>query len=990
MSNITAFRRVIALEGQDRLFFPPGEISARRKYFKLCTLARFCTLKRARGDSELPQSCALSCCRINNFTRILNLYLAYSSSTTSHALPGFRSPHPDAVLVSTSVSLPTTLTMCPQLLTSPDPKPRSLPPVKPPRIIVEHFDIATYKVDQAHGYVEADCQHCGATIKGQKNVTSNFIQHMRRRHHDAYDAFAKSSGPRAKRPRLSTASNSSAPTPAKPSPPNTAPSIDPAVAAANAALQLASPIQPPPPPPVEATTPRSASRPSRPALFPEVAASASAGPRAEMTMETALVSATYRGAVRTSCDFASGLSALTGCQFYIKREDTQVSGTSVFRASYNFLAATPTSRAGLVAAASAALPVSAAAQKFTKPCLVIVPIGTPKSLLRKIAAAEAKYEVGGDTDAEACAIAVAKAAEMNRTYVDLSGPKLLSGCADAVAGYATLALELLQQRPYTNKVFMTGGNALMFSGVSTVLQRLGRGVKLIGVVLDVSLDESHKRYDASGDVASATAAQPIAEDWAAFTEDVVRVGRSEMCAAVKAVFEDCGGAVLEPGGALAVAGAVKYARVYKLSHERLAAVVDTPLREFDRLAMIAARAIEADGSRCTLCVQRRGEAETGNRTGSGLAQLMQELSGTAGGTARVTSIKFGGSWPLLLGLACDETTTAGAHVANLTSLGYGAVDVTGSDLAADEAWAWGKEDAPRQSAIRWGVFRVDVPENTNGVVQFLATERTNPPLGKVALSCDGGGVARLLVAAKGTEWQFDNLEREMAGQALTVTRINAERYGLRVLGCPDPPRPEAAVGEGGHRDVVMGESIEAEENAENQNGVETVGDVNTTGEDNATGQQIVVDEDNPIGEENAAGDGEGLAATAEVGMSFGEGEGEAEVNVPSAAARDGGDLGEDAGEGQDAVPSHAHVDDAGTEHGHSHHDEIHIHDDGLGSGGGNENEGDNDGEEVPPHEHHGDEDGAATIMSEAAVVAAAAAVAAGNIVAEAIEAAPPR
>lgn len=47
--------------------------------------------------------------------------------------------------------------------------------VRPPRIITEHFDLATYKVDSAHGYVEADCRHCSHTIKGQRNVRCHFL-----------------------------------------------------------------------------------------------------------------------------------------------------------------------------------------------------------------------------------------------------------------------------------------------------------------------------------------------------------------------------------------------------------------------------------------------------------------------------------------------------------------------------------------------------------------------------------------------------------------------------------------------------------------------------------------------------------------------------------------------------------------------------------------------------------------------------------------------
>lgn len=896
-------------------------------------------------------------------------------------------------------------------------RPPSLPPVKPPRIIVEHFDIATYKIDHAHGYVEADCQHCGATIKGQKNVTSNFIQHMRRRHPEAYDSFAKSSGPRAKRPRLSPSSSASTPsTPAKVQPSSSAP-LQPAPVASSASatlLQVPSAIVPQPQAPVESTGLRSALRPSRPAPFQESPGNASETQRAEMTMETALVSATYRGAVRTACDQAARLSAQTGCQFYVKREDTQVAGTPIFRASYNFLAATPTSRAGLVAAGAGALSVAAAAQKFTKPCLCIVSNGTPSSVLRQLTSYEAKYEIAGDTDQEACALAAKKAVDLSRTYVDLTGPNLAPGCAEAVAGYATIALELLQQRPHTNRVFMSGGNALLFSGVSAVLQRLGRGVKLIGVVHDTILDEASERGD---DEADAMGVRDIAEDWASFSDDVIRVGTSEMCAAVKLLFEDCSSTVLEPTGALAVAGALRYARVHKLSHERLAALVDSPLRDFDSLARISRRALQADGTRCTLCIQKRATEGTTNGRDGSLMQLMHELSGMTHGTARITNLMFDGRWPLLIGFACSAATTVSTHVGNLASLGYDAVDVTGSDLLISEAWTWTREDETADNTVRWGVFRVQVLEKDNGVAKFLATERSDCAVGKLALSNVNGGVANLVIAAKGSEWQLETLEREMAVQAIRVRKVSAAAHGLRMIGCGDSPRPEAGA-DGGNTGLMMTtggmEGTENGDTRDDHNGTVNTGEGHAVSEGNRTGDDNTDGEGNPASDDHAAGDGEGLAATADVGISFTEGEGEADVSLPGHGSREGEALDEDADDGaagdegggeeqveaEDvAVPTHAHEEDSGTRHGHSHQaEDVHMHHENLdNANAANENDGDNeddndgDAEDVPPHDHHSNDEVAAPGMNEAAAVAAAAAaVAAGHMGVEGVDAVPPR
>lgn len=425
---------------------------------------------------------------------------------------------------------------------------------------------------------------------------------------------------------------------------------------------------------------------------------------------------------------------------------------------------------------------------------------------------DAKFDVVGGTVEECVARAVVKATEMNRTYVDVAGPRLRPGCEDAVAGYATLALELLQQCPHANRVFVAAGNALLFSGLSAVLQRLGRGVKLIGVMLDARCDDADivgKRVVEKGaEMVQATTQQSIQEDWAAFTEDVVRVGRAEMCAGVRSVFEDCDGRLLEPVGALSVAGAVKYARMHKLSHERMVAVIEAPLRSFERLGMIISWSWRADESECILCVQGRSEGDGGGAR-KGLNVLMHEVGGTVGGGVRMKSLRFGGKWPLLLGLACNETTTAAMHLANLVSLGYNVTDVTGSELSENELWTWEEEDSEGEGEgevdVRWGLFRVEVMGN--GAVEFLAVERPELELRKVSFTDDDSGVGRLIVAAKGSEVQLVNLEREMREHAMSVRRLRGKVDGLKVLGCRGGDSRNGGEVEGGEMDVSNGEVV---------------------------------------------------------------------------------------------------------------------------------------------------------------------------------------
>ncbi|MFP5325811.1 MAG: pyridoxal-phosphate dependent enzyme, partial [Gammaproteobacteria bacterium] len=74
-----------------------------------------------------------------------------------------------------------------------------------------------------------------------------------------------------------------------------------------------------------------------------------------------------------------------------------------------------------------------------------------------------------------------------------------------------------------------------------------------------------------------------------YVDEMIVVDNDAICAAIKDVFEDTR-AILEPAGALAVAGAKEYARRNKLRDKNLVAVASGANMNFDRLRFVAERA----------------------------------------------------------------------------------------------------------------------------------------------------------------------------------------------------------------------------------------------------------------------------------------------------------------------------------------------------------------------------------------------------------------
>ena len=74
-----------------------------------------------------------------------------------------------------------------------------------------------------------------------------------------------------------------------------------------------------------------------------------------------------------------------------------------------------------------------------------------------------------------------------------------------------------------------------------------------------------------------------------YVDDIILVDTDAICAAIKDVFEDTR-SILEPSGALAIAGAKAYAIEHKLKDKDLVAVASGANTNFDRLRFVAERA----------------------------------------------------------------------------------------------------------------------------------------------------------------------------------------------------------------------------------------------------------------------------------------------------------------------------------------------------------------------------------------------------------------
>jgi threonine dehydratase len=172
---------------------------------------------------------------------------------------------------------------------------------------------------------------------------------------------------------------------------------------------------------------------------------------------------------------------------------------------------------------------------------------------------------------------------------------------DVIAGQGTIGLEILHQAPRTlGAIFLPIGGGGLAAGVAAIVKELRPDVRVVGVQAEDSdamirsLREGRRVVlEHVGIFADGVAVRQVGEHTLAmcrkYLDDCLTVSVDEICAAIKDVFEDTR-SVLEPAGALAVAGLKRAARAGDLPGGAAVAVASGANMNFTRLRYVAERA----------------------------------------------------------------------------------------------------------------------------------------------------------------------------------------------------------------------------------------------------------------------------------------------------------------------------------------------------------------------------------------------------------------
>jgi threonine dehydratase len=328
-------------------------------------------------------------------------------------------------------------------------------------------------------------------------------------------------------------------------------------------------------------------------------------------LEKVLTARVYDVAVETPLEAQPNLSRRTGNNVLLKREDMQPVFSFKLRGAYNKMAHLTAEqlKRGVIAASAGnhAQGVALAAQKLGCRAVIVMPTTTPLIKVEAVRNRGGEVVLAGDSYSDAYTHALELEKSENLTFVHPYDDPYV------IAGQGTIAAEILREHPTPiHAIFCAVGGGGLLSGVAAYVKRLRPEIKVIGVetvdadAMTRSLKAGERVVlDQVGLFADGTAVKQVGVETfrlcQEYVDEMILVDNDAICAAIKDVFEDTR-SILEPSGALALAGLKEYAKQHKLHDKTLVAVASGANTNFDRLRFVAERAEIGENREAVLAV----------------------------------------------------------------------------------------------------------------------------------------------------------------------------------------------------------------------------------------------------------------------------------------------------------------------------------------------------------------------------------------------------
>ncbi len=496
-------------------------------------------------------------------------------------------------------------------------------------------------------------------------------------------------------------------------------------------------------------------------------------------LERILKARVYDVAEESPLELAPALSKRLRNRLWLKREDLQPVFSFKLRGAYNKMAGLPAARLarGVIAASAGnhAQGVALAAQRLGCRAVIVMPVTTPRIKVNAVAARGAEVLLHGDSYSDAYAHAMRIKRRLGLAFVHPYDDP------DVIAGQGTIGVEILRQHPKPiDAIFVPVGGGGLISGIASYVKRLRKQTRIIGVepvdadAMARSLKLGRRvKLDQVGLFADGVAVKQVGRETfrlcRRFVDEMLLVDTDEMCAAIKDVFEDTR-VVLEPAGALGVAGAKAWAARHGARGKALVAICSGANTNFDRLRFIAE------------------EAELGEHREAVLAVSIPEKPGSfkkfcaALGARNVTEFNYriadSKEAHIFVGVEVGGPEETERLVHGLRRQGLRTLDLSDNEMAK---WHVRHMVGGRAGARDEVLYRFEFPERPGALARFLESMRSDWNISLFHYRNHGADYGRVLVGIQvppGETGAFKAFLRKLGYPYADETRNPAYRLFL--------------------------------------------------------------------------------------------------------------------------------------------------------------------------------------------------------------------
>jgi threonine dehydratase len=448
----------------------------------------------------------------------------------------------------------------------------------------------------------------------------------------------------------------------------------------------------------------------------------------------------------TPLTYAVNLSKHLNNKILLKREDLQDVFSFKIRGAYNKISqlSEKEKQKGVICASAGnhAQGVALSAKTLGIKAIIVMPETTPNIKINAVKRHGAEVVLRGDNYSEASDYSKVLTKETGMTYIHPFDDELV------IAGQGTIGHEIIRQTTKEDlyAVFVPVGGGGLIAGIATFIKNIYPNIKIIGVepedsnAMYLSIKENKKVVlDKVGIFADGVAVKEIGditfEKTKQHVDDIVLVDTDEIASSIKEIYYDTRN-IVEPAGALAVAGIKKYVKLHSLQNKTLVAINSGANMNFDRLSFVAERAVIGEKQEALYAVkipEQPGEFKRFCRQvvkDKNVSEFHYRLS------SRQEAY-------LLVGLTIDYEKENTEMLNRMKKVGYYAMDITPNELVKNHIryMTGGKSSIANNELL----YHFRFPERPGALINFLDRIKENWNISLFHYRRHGGEFGRVLV-----------------------------------------------------------------------------------------------------------------------------------------------------------------------------------------------------------------------------------------------------